>query len=111
MISEIIKTPPADRPGPEIVDQMMATRAMAIARGRAEISANHLDRKQIRGTSALRPYMRPGSIVLYTDRDGNQHRCLLRSAACTVSRTGGNDGQTFTATTNVVLEYKTERRR
>jgi len=111
MISEIVKVPPGDNQSPDdIVDAMIVTKAMAGARGRWAIGKSHKDRVQVSGTGALRPYMRPGSIVLYTDRHGNQYRCLLqRSPFATDRATGPNGG--FTATTNIMMEYKTDRRR
>lgn len=107
MISVTVQTQPADYSGPDIVDQRIVTAAMATRRGKSAISKNHLDRKRVSGTSSMKPYLRPGSIVLYTDREGAQHRCLLLQSPGTIDRSN-ND---FTATTNLVLEYKTERRR
>lgn len=110
MISEIVQQPPADNQGPDIVDAMIVTKAMAVARGRWAIGKSHKDRVQVSGTGALRPYMRPGGIVLYTDRHGNQHRCLLQRGAFTINRATGPNGG-FTATTNMMLEYKKDRQR
>lgn len=107
MISVIVQQQPADFQGPDIVDQMIATQAMALRRGSSAISRDHLDRRRISGTCGLRQYMRPGSIILYTDRAGEQHRCLLLQSPGTINRDGGS----FTATTNLVMEHKTERKR
>lgn len=98
--------------GDDIVDEMIATLAMARRRGAQEISTTHRDRRIISGTGALQGYLQPGMIVLYTDRSGTQHRCILKSSASTVTRTVDTDGKsTLEATTDLVLEYKEERHR
>lgn len=101
MISIIVQRAPADYQGPDIIDALIVTEAQAQAKGRSQITKHHHDRVRISGTCALQPYMAPGSIILYTDRGGKQHRCLLKSSSLTITRQQGG----FTATSDITMEY------
>ncbi len=104
MISIVVQQTPADFQGPDIIDPLIVTDAMALSKGGVEISKNHKNRRSISGTCVLQPYMQPGSIVLYTDRQGNQFRALLKRSPLTIDR----QKDSFTATTNIVMEFKVE---
>lgn len=103
MISIIVKQGPGDYQGPDISDPLITSEAQALAKGRSAISKSHPRRVQVSGTSVLQPYMAPGSILLYTDRHGNQFKAVLKRSPLTIDRQ--QDGS-FSATTNLVMEYK-----
>ncbi len=105
MITVTVQRQPADSEGSVIVDPMIATVGMARRRGIGHINETATDFKEIQGTCARRPYMRPGSVVLYTDRHGDQHRAVLMRSPNTLDR----NGDEFSAKTDLVLRYKTER--
>lgn len=99
----IYEVPPGDNPCPDdIVDPLITSVAQAMAKGRSAYSKSHRRRAVISGTCSMQPYMAPGSIILYTDRQGNQRRALLRRSPLVMDRSGGK----FSATTSVVMEYK-----
>lgn len=103
MISIIVQQGAGDYQGPDISDPLITSEAQALAKGRSAISKAHPRRTQVSGTSVLQPYMAPGSIILFTDRHGQQHRAVLKRSPLTIDRQ--SDGS-FSATTNIVMEYK-----
>ena len=105
MISIIVQQPPGDFEGPQISDPLIVSEAQARAKGRSQILKNHKDRLRISGTCSLQPFMAPGAIVLYTDRQGKQHRCLLRQSALTITRQSVEQGGGFSAKSDIVMEY------
>jgi len=97
----IVSRPPADRPGPDIVEALLTSEPAAIARGRREIDHSTALRSIESGNCPLLPAMATGSLISVTTARGS-YRGKLTLWATTIDIS--EDGGDFTATTAVTIE-------
>ena len=100
-ISVIVKRAPADFQGGDITDPLIATRAQAIVRGKAEIDKQCSNRVMVSGQCIFMLWMEPGKIVEVDDPQNGKYKGMLRSFARTSQYQG--DGK-FEAKTNITIE-------
>lgn len=96
----IVSRLPGDRPGPAIVDPLLVTEPVGVARGTGEIdySASKSDE---RGTCLLMPYMPTGSMMHVTEAGGS-YRGKLTAYSIVIDIS--DDGREFTATSPIAIE-------
>ena len=101
MITVTVQRDPANRPGPDITDQLLTSDVAARERGRVEIERNGSNRLLVSVAGPYRRWIAPGGLVDYHGRRG-PWRGLVRRCALTLSR----EGDSFTA--DVALELERE---
>lgn len=99
MIQITVQRAPADTPGPDITDALLATEPAARERGRVEIDRNSTNRVLVTASGPYRGWLAPGSLLAYHGRRGS-YRCLVRRCALTLTR----EGDSFAATRSLELE-------
>ena len=97
----IVSRAPADRQGPDIVDPLLVTDPVGIARGTREIDYHSSNRSTERGNCILMPYMPTGSLVNVTEAGGS-YKGLLKSYSVIIDIS--EDGRDFSATTAISIE-------
>lgn len=97
----IVSRAPGDRPGPDIIDQLLTSEPAGIARGRREIDHSAAMRSIEQGNCPLLPYMATGSLVHVTEaRCSYRGKLTLWATTIDISE----DGREFTTTTAVAIE-------
>jgi hypothetical protein len=99
MIQVTVQRAPADTPGPDITDALLASEPAARERGRVEIDKNNTNRVLVTASGPYRQWLAPGSLLAYHGRRGS-YRALVRRCALTITR----DGDRFSATRSIELE-------
>lgn len=97
----IVSRSPGDKQGPDIVDPLLVTDPVGIARGAREIDYNSTNRSLERGNCILMPYMPTGALINVTEAGGS-YRGKLKSYATTIEIS--EDGREFSATTAISIE-------
>ena len=92
---------PADRQGPDIVDELLTTDQVGIARGRREIDYNCSSRTEKACQCPKHDYMPTGSLTKVTESSGKWPG-LVRYWSLTL--TVDDNGSRFTADTRLSIE-------
>lgn len=92
---------PGDKPGPDIVNPLIATDAVARARGRAEINHNGSSRKVVHGNGPKNTLMLPTFLVEIIKKNV-RYRGILTMYSRSYNRSGSN----FTIDSAVSVEVK-----
>ena len=95
----IVQRPPADKNGPDIVDPLLLTEPVAIARGTREIDYHSTNRSIENGNCILLPYMPSGSLINVTEAT-RIYRGKLKKYSITIDISG----RVYTATSAVEIE-------
>ena len=96
-----VQRAPADYQGPDIIDELLTTPLVGIARGRRHIDHDCSDRNLEACQCPAHDYIETGSLALVTEADG-QWRGLVRYWSLTLTVDG--DGRQFTADTRLTIE-------
>jgi len=95
----IVERIPADKWGPNVVDPLLVTEPVALARGTREVDYHSTNRSLENGNCILLPYMASGSLINVTEANGS-YRGKLKKYSVTIDVSG----RTFTATSAVEIE-------
>lgn len=101
MNTVVVERGDGDKPGPEIVDELLGSTALLVERGRNEIDAQCSNRRIVNITGPYRKWLDTGRIVEFHGRRGCYRGMVIRSALV-IKR----DGNTFQADMAVDLECK-----
>ena len=74
------------KPGPTITDPLITSETIARVRGMNEINKSFSNRVQVTGTTIIRNWVSPGSIVSCTDNQIGEYRGMVKSFAITLNR-------------------------
>jgi hypothetical protein len=97
----IVQRAPGDKQGPDIVDPLLVSEPVAVARGSREIDHSSTSRSIEQGNCPLMPYLAPGSLVNVTEA-GSIYRGKLTAYAVTIDIS--EDGRDFSATCAITIE-------
>lgn len=89
-----------DRPGPDIVDALLTTDRLKVARGRAEIDAS-TPVVPVAVSHPLAGWIARGTLVEVTDIEYQQYRGMVISPELVYELSSAGE---FTATTNLTVE-------
>lgn len=96
-----VQRQPADRQGPDIVDELLTSDQAGVARGRREIDAACSDRDQVACQCPAHSFMPTGSLVDVIETH-QRWRGMIRYWSLTL--TIDDSGQRFTADTRLTVE-------
>lgn len=96
-----VSRPPADRQGPDIIDELLTSDQVAIARGRREVDYNSTDRIEESCQCPKHAYMPAGSLARVTEASG-QWPGKVRYWSLTL--TIDESGERYTADTRLTIE-------
>lgn len=99
MSTVIVQRGAGDKPGPDIVDDLLSAVPMAVERGRNEIDRQCSNRRIVNLTGPYRSWIDTGSLVEVRGRRGTYRGMVIRTALV-VKR----DGDSFQADMAIDLE-------
>lgn len=92
-----------DKPGDEIVDDLLVVEGAGLARGAAEINFHCSDRIILKGSGPKNDFMAPGDLVEIVDKE-HSYRGIVKM----YGRQYNLDEDKFTITTNMEIEVQAE---
>lgn len=95
----IVERVPANKWGPDVVDPLLTTEVVGIARGTREIDYHSTNRSMENGNCILLPYMASGSLINVTEAT-RVYKGKLKKYSVTIDVSG----RVYTATSAVEIE-------
>ena len=94
-----------DRPGPDIVDELLTSDAVRVNRGRAEIDKNGSDRVSVSVNGGWIGFIPPCSLVQVNDQEYGSYRGVVDQCTETFRRSSLTE---FTADTDLIIEREAD---
>lgn len=94
-----VERPPADKWGPAVVDSLLVTEPVGVARGTREVDYHSTNRSMENGNCPLLPYMPSGSLINVTEAN-RTYRGKLKKYSVTIDISG----RVYTAISSVEIE-------